>query len=70
MVRANTAGRKPVLRLRPLVPLIDTLISFEAGYTFTPKSAIVFGNGTVRLPTSRAMLIWVSEISVGRATKV
>src|SRR6266542_1843497 len=70
LVRANTAARTPVPRSRPLVPLIETEISLEAGRTFTPKSAIDFGNGIVRLPTSRDKLRWVSAIKVGLAINV
>src|SRR5262249_50102932 len=68
LVRANSAGFKFVLRFRLLVPLMLTLISLDWGCMFTPRSAMDLGNGMVRLPTSRAMLMCVSEIKLGLGT--
>src|SRR5712691_5835701 len=69
LVRAKMAGRV-ALRLRLLVPLMETSISLEEGFTFTPKSAMELGNGVVRLPTCLDIVKCVSAIRLGLATSV
>src|SRR5436309_2282483 len=68
LVRENVAGFAPVLRLRPLVPLIARFTSFDCGWMATPRSAIVFENGIVRTPTSRVIVICESETRFDLAT--
>ena len=66
----SRAGGLLVERLRPLVPLIETEIWLDVGFTSTPISAIVFGNALLRIPNVRATVTRVSASSDGLATNV